>query len=86
MRTGCVLTDYIAQAMSEATYEELDDGSFAGRIPPCTGVIAFESTHEACKRELRSTLEDWLVLGLRMRQTIPVLSGIDLNEGSAGYG
>ena len=36
-----VLTDYLEQALAMAVYDKLDDGTFAGRIPPCKGVVAF---------------------------------------------
>ena len=65
--------------MSSATFEKLDDGTFAGRIPACQGVVAFGDTLMECQRRLQLTLEDWLLLGLRMRQATPVLAGLSLN-------
>ena len=64
METECILSDYLEQAMEVAVYDKLDDGTFAGRIPPCKGVLAFGATLRECERLLRSTLEDWLLLGL----------------------
>ena len=75
-----ILTDYLEQALAMAVYDKLDDGSFAGRIPLCKGVIAFAASLRECEHLLRSTLEDWLLLGLRLGHTLPVLSGIDLNQ------
>ena len=80
MNSGCILTDYIDHAMAEAMYDKLDDGTFAGRVPPCRGVVAFGATLTECQQLLRSTFEDWLFLGLKLGHTVPVLSGIDLNE------
>lgn len=37
-------SDYVQQAMSEAVYDKLEDGTFAGRIPTCVGVVAFGET------------------------------------------
>ena len=74
-----VLSDYVDEAVREATYDKLDDGSYAGRIPPCVGVAAFGSTLRECEDELRSTLEDWILVGLKLGQPLPVLAGIDLN-------
>jgi predicted RNase H-like HicB family nuclease len=73
-----VLTDYVKQALALAVYEELEDGTFAGRISPCTGVIAFATTREECQDELRSVLEEWILLGLKLGHPLPVLGGIDL--------
>ena len=75
-----VLTEYVEQAMAEAVYDKLEDNSFAGRIPSCTGVVAFGPTLRACEEQLRSTFEDWLLLGLKLSHPLPVIAGIDLNQ------
>jgi len=75
-----VLTDYIEQAMALATYDKLEDGSFVGKIAPCQGVIAFGSTLRQCEEELRSSLEDWVLLGLILNHPLPVIEDIDLNR------
>ena len=74
-----VLTDYIEQAMCQAVFEELEDGSYGGTIPPCWGVIAFGKTRPECKEELQSVLEEWIVIGLRLGDALPIVAGIDLN-------
>jgi predicted RNase H-like HicB family nuclease len=65
--------------MADAEYDKLEDGSFSGRIPLCTGAIAFGSTLHQCETELRSTLEDWLVVGFKLGHSLPVFDRIDLN-------
>jgi predicted RNase H-like HicB family nuclease len=75
-----ILTDYVEQALSQAVYDKLEDGTFAGRIPPCQGVVAFGSSLRECQDELRSTLEDWIVVGLKLGHSLPVIAGIDLNK------
>lgn len=75
-----VLSEYVAQAMAEATYDKLEDGTYAGHIPACEGVVAFGSSLRECEAELQSTLEDWILLGLRLAHPLPVLAGIDLNK------
>lgn len=80
MPTQYILTEYIDQAMAQAEYDKLEDGVFSGRIPPCKGVIAFGSTLRQCQDELRSTLEDWIVLGLKLGHALPIIAGIDLNK------
>lgn len=75
-----VLTQYVAEAMAAAEYDKLGDRSFSGRVPLCKGVVAFGETLRRCEDELRSTLEDWVLLGLRLHHALPVISGIDLNE------
>lgn len=80
MATDYVLSGYIEEALAVAAYDKLEDGSFAGRIPACTGVVAFAATLTGCERELRSTLEDWILVGLKLGHPLPVLAGIDLNR------
>jgi predicted RNase H-like HicB family nuclease len=75
-----ILSSYIEQALAEAVYDKLDDGSFAGKIPPCTGVLAFASTLIECEHELRSILEEWILLGLKLGHLLPIVAGIDLNQ------
>ncbi len=81
MEIRYILTDYVEQALAQAVYDKLDDGSIAGRIPACEGVVAFGSTLSACQEELRSTLEDGVLLGLKLGHSLPVIDGIDLNQG-----
>lgn len=74
-----ILSEYLERAMHRAVLVRLDDGSYAGRIPPCKGVLAFAETRKRCEAELRSVLEEWVVLGLRLRHRLPVLGRVDLN-------
>ncbi len=66
--------------MGLAHYEKLGDGTYAGEIPKLTGVVAFGGTLRECERELRSSLEDWVLVGLRLGHPLPKLAGIDLNK------
>ncbi len=75
-----ILSDYVEQALAQATYDKLEDGTFAGRIPDCTGVVAFGTTLRECEDELRSTLEDWIWVGLRLGHPLPTITGMDLNK------
>jgi predicted RNase H-like HicB family nuclease len=83
MEARFILSDYVDRAMAEATYDKLEDSTFAGRIPPCKGVLAFGSTLRQCEDELRSTLEDWILVGLKLDHLLPVISGVDLNRPAA---
>jgi len=78
------LTAYIEAALELGRYDKLEDGSFVGEILKLKGVIAFGESLRGCESELRSTLEDWILVGLRMGHRLPVLAGIDLNK--AGHG
>jgi len=69
------LTAYIEAALKMAQYDKLEDGSFSGEIPKLKGVIAFGKSLRDCEKELRSTLEDWLLVGLRLGHKLPLIAG-----------
>ncbi len=79
MATRYILSEYVQQAMSQAVYDKLEDGTFSGRIPACKGVVAFASSLRDCEDELRSTLEDWILVGLKLGHKLAVIGGTDLN-------
>lgn len=74
-----ILSDYIENALARAEYDKLEDDTFFGRIPECKGVVAFGATLRECETELRSTLEDWVLVGLKLGHSLPVLNSLDLN-------
>lgn len=78
-----MLTDYIREAMRLAHYELMENGRFFATIPGLKGLWAEDATLEACREELQSTLEDWLMLGIRLGHELPVVAGIDLNQKAA---
>lgn len=77
-----MLIEYMERAMSKAKYKKLEDGTYCGTIRLCPGAIAFGRTLRECKREMRSVLEDWLLVKLRHGDPLPIIDGIDLNIGA----
>ncbi len=80
IKTKFILTEYINQMLSLAVYNKLEDGSYSGNIPDCKGVIAFGNSLQECQYELRSTLEEWILLGLKLGHHLPVIGKINLNK------
>ena len=72
MATQLIFTEYVNQLLANAVYDKLDDGTYSGRIPQCTGVVAFGTTLRECEDDLHSTLEDWILLGIKLGQPLPV--------------
>jgi predicted RNase H-like HicB family nuclease len=71
-----MLTSYIRAAMRRARYEIVEDnGSFFGEIPPIPGIWANAETLEACREELESVLEGWLLLSVADHVPIPDIDG-----------
>jgi len=67
-----VLAEYIDKAMEQAVYDIIEDGrTYWGEIPGLQGVWAHQPTPEACRRELREALSDWIALRLRLGLSIP---------------
>lgn len=78
-----MLTRYIHAAMGHAKYEVLEDGTFYGEIPEAQGVWANDDTLEACREELQSALEDWIMFSLANNLPIPQINGIELDSSRA---
>lgn len=74
-----ILTKYIDAAMRHAAYEDLGDEGWYGHLPGLDGLWASAPTLEEARQELRSTLEDWLLIGIRLGHQLPVVDGLDLN-------
>ena len=71
-----MLIDYINAAAAHAVYELLaEDGEYYGEI---AGVHATGITLEACRAELLSTLEDWVLFRIHRHLSLPVIDGIEL--------
>lgn len=77
-----MLTDYVEAAMRRAKYELLNDNEgFFGRIPGFKGVWANEPTLEGCREELKSVLEDWILIRVRAGLSLPIINKLNLNAG-----
>jgi predicted RNase H-like HicB family nuclease len=57
-----MLTQYLQAALDRARYEMIEDEEpYYGEVPELPGVWATGETLEACRRNLVSALEDWLL-------------------------
>jgi predicted RNase H-like HicB family nuclease len=79
MNVNYILSNYIENALDYSEYDMLEDGTFCGRIPVCKGVISFGITMTETSRLLKSSLEDWVLLGLRLGHNLPIINGIDFD-------
>ena len=76
-----MLTEYIEKALSLAKVEKTEDGRCFASIPGFKGLWADGDNQEECLSELRSSLEEWLVIALREDDELPELGGVTLNFG-----
>ena len=65
-----MIKQYIYEAMKLARYKILDDGSYYGDIPGFRGVLANSENLEECRNELQETLEEWILLGIRLEDSL----------------
>ena len=70
-----MLSEYIQKALEKARYKVLEDGTWFAEIPDFEGVWANAATVEGCRHELVEVLEEWLVLKIRDRDSIPEIEG-----------
>ena len=57
-----MFNEYLDKAMQHAQVEQIEDGTYFGRIPGFKGVWANEPTEQKCRKELREVLEGWILL------------------------
>lgn len=73
-----MLREFILKKLREARYKILKDQTYFGEIPGIKGVWASAKNLEDCRKELRSSLEDWLLFKVKEGDTIPGLRiGVD---------
>jgi predicted RNase H-like HicB family nuclease len=73
-----MLSEYIQKALEKAQYKVLEDGTWFAEIPGFEGVWANATTVEECRHEIMEVLEEWLVLKIRDRDSIPMIEGVGI--------
>jgi len=68
-----MLSAYISRKLKGAQYKLLKNGTYFGEIPGLKGVWANAKNLEDCREELRDVLEEWLLLKVYNRDSIPGL-------------
>lgn len=76
-----MLTEYIEAALESAKYEIIEDEEpYYGAIPELEGVWATGKTLEECRRNLKETLEGWIVIRLQRGLAIPPIGQHRISE------
>ena len=68
-----MLSAYIARKLRGTQYKLLKNGTYFGEIPGLKGVWANAKNLEDCREELCDVLEEWLLLKVQNRESIPGL-------------
>lgn len=78
---NAMFNEYIDKAMQHATYKQIEDGTYFGRISDFKGVWANKPTEQECREELREVLEGWVLLNIADRTPLPIVDGMTLEVG-----
>ena len=74
-----MLTQYLQAALDRARYDLIEDEEpFYGEILELPGVWATGMTLEACRRNLASAVEDWLLFSIAKGMPIPSVAGLSI--------
>lgn len=74
-----MLTEYIDEAMKNASYEIIEDEEpFYGEIPLLPGVWATGKSLEGCRANLKETVEGWILLSIRKGFDVPEIHGLQV--------
>ncbi len=68
-----MITQYVAKALERAHYRLVDDGTFAATVKGLRGVIATGPSLEACRRDLASVIEEWVLVRVARGLPVPAL-------------
>ncbi len=69
-----MITEYIEEALNRAHYKLIDDDEpYYGEVEELEGVWATGRSLEECRRELRETIEDWLLFSIAQGMPVPPL-------------
>lgn len=69
-----MLIEYIEEALNRAHFEIIEDEEpFYGEVKELPGVWALGTTLEECRKNLKDTIEGWILLSIRKDLPIPKL-------------
>ena len=71
-----MITSYIDRALHRARYEKVDEGEFCATVPGLRGVIATGRTLEACREQLAEVIEEWVLVRVAQRLSVPRIGGV----------
>ena len=76
-----MLVEYFQAALAKARFEKIEDAEpFYAEIPGLRGVWAQGKTREACRRNLASALNGWIIVRLQKGLDIPKINGKSLTH------
>ena len=75
-----MLIEYIEEALNRVHYEIIEDEEpFYGGVKELPGVWASGTTFEECHKNLRDTVEEWILLSIKKELPTPKLGNKSIN-------
>lgn len=82
---SAMINDYIAQALSHARYEVIEDEEpYYGEVPGLAGVYATGRSLEECRENLKNVIEGWILA--RREHNLDVPSICPATDGNGLHG
>ena len=68
-----MIRQYVEEALRNARYDKLEDGTFYGEVQRLRGVVATGETLEECRNQLAEVIEEWVVVRVARGLAVPPL-------------
>lgn len=76
-----MLIEYIEEALKRAHYEIINDEEpYYGEVSDLPGVWATGLSLEECRKNLKDTIEGWILISIKKDLPIPPLGGITITS------
>ena len=73
-----MIFEYCQKAIEKAEYKKLEDGTWFAELDGFKGVWGNGESVEACRKELITVLEEWIILKLRDKDPLPEIDGLKI--------
>jgi len=73
-----MIFEYCQKAIEKAEYKKLEDGTWFAELSGFKGVWGNGESVEACRKELITVLEEWIILKLRDKDPLPEVDGLKI--------
>ena len=79
-----MIRQYVEEALRNARYDRLEDGTLYGEVPKLRGVLATGETLEECRNQLGEVVEEWVLVRVARGLAVPPLGKVAVKVKKAG--
>ena len=73
-----MIRQYVEEALRRARYDKLEDGTYYAEVLRLRGVLAIGETLEECRDQLAEVVEEWVLVRVAKRLSVPPLGSIEV--------